>query len=754
MDNNKMENKTVKQLRDIAKENGLRGFWKLRKAELIKFLAFFLPPIPPPQILKIKPPVPPIPAPRKLKIKSPVPPIPAPRKLKIKPLVPPIPAPRKLKPSTQPPRYQLSKKQTRRENSEKRENKNNEAAAWKVPLQLNRDSSLHENREKERQAKRLKKKIQKVNRKVARNKRNRKQLLSKKQSLEIAYEKIKPKSTIAAHHRFELVESASALNQFATQYSIEGKKGYGPLSFLQAVKPTILHFLREHYNIKIKLILKCFMTKTDISSGEEVNTTAFLHSKMETVFKETNLDELYNKVVDKIMESLAKFQREGSGWVVDSIEELVLHTVKHNPLSGSSYIELPKILEDKKAVINMKNEDNQCFKWCVTRALNPVKKNAERISKVLRMQADELNWEGLKFPMELKEISRFETLNEVNVNVFGFENLVYPLRISDANHKKCVNLLLINENEKKHYCIIKDMSRLLSSQKSKNEHKKFFCLRCLNGFGSQTLLDSHEELCRENEVVRIKMPKEGSFVKFRNNYKKMDMPFVIYADFESLMRSISSVQPNPRKPYTEKKMLHIPISFCYYLKCSFDDNLSKVVEYTATSEDEDVSQIFVTHLEEEVKWIYRIPKKKMIFTKKDRHVYERSNKCWICEEPFSEKDKRVRDHCHYTGKFRGAAHNSCNLKFACPKFTPVIFHNLSGYDAHLFIKNLGVTEGNIDCIPNNEEKYISFTKHVEVERKTVKDEDENGEKKEKEVVINKQLRFIDSMKFMNSSLKC
>ena len=252
--------------------------------------------------------------------------------------------------------------------------------------------------------------------------------------------------------------------------------------------------------------------------------------------------------------------------------------------------------------------------------------------------------------------------------------------------------------------------------------------------------------------MRVKMPKEGSFVKFRNNHKKMDIPFVIYADFESLMRPISSAQPNPGKPYTEKKMLHVPVSFCYYLKCSFDHNLSTVVEYTAASEDEDVSQIFVTHLEEEVKWIHSIPKKKMIFTREDRHVYERSDICWICEDTFTEKDKRVRDHCHYTGKFRGAAHNSCNLKYRCPKFTPVIFHNLSGYDAHLFIKNRGVTEGEIDCIPNNEEKYISFTKNVEVERKMVKEEDENGEKKEKEVVIKKHLRFIDSMKFMNSSL--
>ena len=154
-------------------------------------------------------------------------------------------------------------------------------------------------------------------------------------------------------------------------------------------------------------------------------------------------------------------------------------------------------------------------------------------------------------------------------------------------------------------------------------------------------------------------------------------------------------------------------------------------------------------LEQEIKSIYKDhPQKYMTFTKKDDANYKKSDSCWICEKAFNprdEKDPKVRDHCHYTGKYRGAAHNSCNIKFRRPKFTPVIFHNLAGYDAHLFIKNLGVSKGNINCIPNNEEKYISFTKHVEVDRFRPRGE-------EKEVIVTRELRFIDSMKFMNSSL--
>ena len=110
-----------------------------------------------------------------------------------------------------------------------------------------------------------------------------------------------------------------------------------------------------------------------------------------------------------------------------------------------------------------------------------------------------------------------------------------------------------------------------------------------------------------------------------------------------------------------------------------------------------------------------------------------------------KEKKKVRDHCHFTGKYRGAAHNQCNLQFKKPKFTPVIFHNLSGYVAHLFVKNLGKSEGDIKCIPNNEEKYISFSKDIIV--------GEYENKKGEKVKVKHEIRFLDSFKFMTSSLE-
>ncbi|PFX11590.1 hypothetical protein AWC38_SpisGene24613 [Stylophora pistillata] len=597
-------------------------------------------------------------------------------------------------------------------------------------------------------------------------------------------------------HHWTLVKSESLLRKFANQYTIDGVEDFAPKDFLQAVKPTVINFLLTLKNIKMETVLRCNMSKTDVATGETLIQFTHFKSYTEIVFQETDREELYQKCVDKMMESLAKFTREGSGWAVDSIAGLDLNTAEYKPLKGSSYIKLSPDLAKKKAIVNMKNEDNECFKWCVTRALNPVNKNQERISMILKKQAKKLKWDKIVFPMEVKNIHRFEKLNPViSVNVLSYEGSLVPLRVSNVESSKIhIDLLLIAEGEKKHYCLIKSMSRLVSSQLSTEGHKKFICRRCLNYFGSQELLDEHTELCREHEAVREKMPPSGTSLFFKNHHKKIDLPFVIYADFESMIKPLHSVQPNPKECYTEKKQKHIPVSFCYYVKCSFDDRYSKLGEYTAKTEDEDVAQIFVNMLEEEAKAIYKNhPPKKMIFTDSDAKIFKKATCCWICEGEFNDEDeeyKKVRDHCHYTGKFRGAAHNKCNLLARRPKFTPVLFHNLANYDAHLFVRNLGVSEGNIDCIPNNEEKYISFTKSVVVDKfikeelklmtkeelkevakslslskfsKLKKEEllnlikenspEFNGKKTvEKVVDVKRELRFIDSNKFMPGKL--
>ena len=570
-------------------------------------------------------------------------------------------------------------------------------------------------------------------------------------------------------HPFKIRKTASALNQFTNQYAIDAPDGYDPTSFLKTVKQSIISLLSNNTETKSQMILKCVFENTNLQTDETVTTEAAFRSITEIILESTNFDELYEIWKAKILESIDTFQNNGSGWIFKSIVSLEIHTVKYRPLSGSSYIPLPKYLADKKALINLKNDDQQCFKWAVTRALNSIDIHPERIDKKLRAKAETLNWDGITFPTPLSEIDRFERNNPtISVNVFGFaekgssrdakyENTVYPLRTRPYEREHEVDLLLFS-GETKHYCVIKNLSRLLSSQKSKNEHVRFYCRRCCNSFTSEERLAEHDELCRNNETVKIEMPKDFPAQYFIHHFKSQSVPFVVYADFESFTKPISSCQPDSSKSYTNRYQKHEPSGFCYYIKC-FDDSVysQDPVTYTKQSEDEDIAKIFVETLEKNIREIYDkfwnphnnkyMLAKNMIFGEKERKIYEESTNCHICKQSLTPSDKtnhNVRDHCHFTGKFRGAAHNRCNLDYRTPKFFPVFFHNLAGYDSHLFIKNLGKTEGEIDCIPNNEEKYISFTKKIVVNTFTNKE----GE----EIEVKRDLRFVDSFKFLSAGL--
>ena len=251
------------------------------------------------------------------------------------------------------------------------------------------------------------------------------------------------------------------------------------------------------------------------------------------------------------------------------------------------------------------------------------------------------------------------------------------------------------------------------------------------------------------------MPPQNTFLRFKNFRYSEKAPFAIYADFESLIKPLDNCDPDPNRSYTKKYQKHEPISFCYYIEC-FNNTLCKEIfnddtkrkqlkSYIKTKpEDPDVIDVFIKWLEDDVKFLANIKEKKMVFTKEEEKQFNMASDCWICGEELG--NDRVRDHCHYTGRYRGAAHNTCNLKYRKPESVPVFFHNLTGYDSHLFIKKLGSSnkKETIECIPNNEEKYITFTKTIITGQYTNK----KGEEKNKTFKI----VFKDSLKFMSSSL--
>ena len=210
-------------------------------------------------------------------------------------------------------------------------------------------------------------------------------------------------------------------------------------------------------------------------------------------------------------------------------------------MHGSSYIDLPDELKNSaKGLINIKNKDDECFRWCHIRHLNPQKKNPQRIKRDDKQYVDKLNYNGITFPVSQKQYQTIEKQNSIKINVFGYEERQpYPIHISKETFEDQMNLLLITEDEKKHYVLITDFNRFMYNQ-SKHQHCKNFCLSCLQCFSSKYVLEKHAATCLIiNGKQAINMPKEGeNILKFNNHYSQQRVAFVIYADFEVITKKV------------------------------------------------------------------------------------------------------------------------------------------------------------------------------------------------------------------------
>ena len=237
------------------------------------------------------------------------------------------------------------------------------------------------------------------------------------------------------------------------------------------------------------------------------------------------------------------------------------------------------------------------------------------------------------------------------------------------------------------------------------------------------------------------MPTRNPIVEYSNGQHQFKVSFVMYADFESILEPIQGVSNNPAQSSTRGVNVHKPSGWCLHSKFAY----GKVKKPTTQYRGPDCVEKFCEKIISEAKRLYEsFPEVPMIpLGKPQLKEYKNATKCHICFKEFKDKGK-VRDHCHYTGKYRGAAHFGCNLRYKIPSYIPVVFHNLTGYDVHLFIRELAKHTSHMGVIAKNVEDYISFSIKVEVDKYI----DKNGEEKSKEI----ELRFIDSFKFMSSSL--
>ena len=356
--------------------------------------------------------------------------------------------------------------------------------------------------------------------------------------------------------RTKIEQTDKALKGYTKSYEISIKNNKDPLAQMQNTRKAIEHrvitLLNEMKGLKYVETLKVTFSK--MSDGEIVIKNRYFNSKVQTIINHTEINEALQMSKQNVLNLISQWISEGSGWTIQSVDSHYLNIVKYKPLKGSSYIQLPyELRNSKKGLINIKNEDNECFRWCHIRHLNPQDKDPQRIKKTDKQYINKLDYSGIEFPVNVKHYNKIEKQNNINISVFGYEDKEpYPIYVSKEKYEDNMKLLLVTKNENKHYVLIKDFNKFMYNQ-TKHKDRKHFCMHCLQCFSSERVLNNHKDNCIQvNGTKAVNMPtKDNNILKFNNFHKQQPVPFVIYADFEAITEKIHRCQPNSNKSYTE-----------------------------------------------------------------------------------------------------------------------------------------------------------------------------------------------------------
>ena len=376
--------------------------------------------------------------------------------------------------------------------------------------------------------------------------------------------------------RVNIVKKRQALRNRVKSFEVAIVERKDPSKQLYYTTPGVaeelLSILNRDGGMKAQVTLHALFKKKKIEyrddgQAEEVfeYKDAYFNSTAFTILNEYQIIEALDKAAEEINNKIAVWLSEGSGWTIEQIRSHYVNIVKNLPLRGSSYIPSPKELRNSMCgLINLKNTDNECFRWCHNRHLNPRKVHPERITKSDRESVKGLDYTGITFPVTINQINRIEKQNKINIYLFGYDtvkNRPYPIYPSPENYDDNLNLLYIegkNElgEETTHYVLIEDFSKF-NSKFTKHKGKKHFCMRCLQCFYSNESLAKHRVYCLAiNGVQAIDLPQKytdkngverSPCVYFKNHHKSLPVPFCIDADFECITEKISSCQPPPIK---------------------------------------------------------------------------------------------------------------------------------------------------------------------------------------------------------------
>lgn len=546
----------------------------------------------------------------------------------------------------------------------------------------------------------------------------------------------KPRATATVHVSTKQTKNKSFIQKTFTPTKVDPKDR---LKQFRDIEPEIVRFIASNYRGPIKAYLQ--VNAKYINKDDEIKDAPMWESVDIAILLPTSIADSVRELRNALMNIITSRQSssQGSGLRLHSVNEIALKLAKYNPTKGAVWFPLDPYLANKKAVVNVQNTDNQCFKWAILSALHPQLRNPQRVSNYLQY-ADTLDFTGIEFPVQCEDrvYKRFEANNNIALFIYKYDNKkITPAYISKLRGPH-VKLLLV-EDEKtygqltSHYVWIKKWSALMNDQ-TKNEHKPYVCHLCFQKCCSEDDLNKHLVYCGFTEEP-VEFVMETRPLKFTKLCGLEMAPYTVYQDFEcSVVKSDKALHQaeadymiTKNIKYTDYSKEHVPNSYC--------SNLVGIDGYNwlHSYRGEDTIGNYYNHLKSigtRVNDVYENPMP-IQMTEADIDAYEQATHCRFCNKPVVDK---VRDHCHITGRYRGAACKMCNINVKIPDFIPVFIHNFRGYDSHLIVKGL-TRQHKVKVIAQTMEKFMAMDVcMVDFKGRPFK------------------IRFLDSFMFLSASL--
>jgi hypothetical protein len=541
-----------------------------------------------------------------------------------------------------------------------------------------------------------------------------------------------------------VMKSEEALEKCFLTLQVTPKHDINNVDILIDEIPDLFNERKENFvGIKLQLVLNGNFVKKNRTTGAiEYKNNEPIPSKNRVILREDEVNDVIIQSLTEIKERIDNMNNNEAYFQLVKVNNVDFKLREYKPLFGSSYIDLPQWIKSKKATINIKNDDQKCFKYCMLyhKYKDQIKDNPERLYHYKKIEENETinkvsnyDFTNIKFPVDTEDVFKFCKQNNISINIYYVDKRnIIPYQTCARDEKKDdhINLLLIQDEENSHYVYIKNLSRLVRDQLTKNKNQHHICERCFYYSSSIKVFNRHITFCenyRKNEKALPILPKEEkNILKFKNIYKTIKVPLVYYADLEAVLRKIDTknkIQKHEACSYGFLALSDFYKNFKVYTGNSANETTNNFIQ-SLIDEGKKLNEILLNRIE-----MFKLPN----LNEEEEIKFQKANKCHFCNEEFDDEDIKVRDHCHLTGKFRGAAHQSCNLNVRTSLKIPIFFHNGSGYDFKHFIRKLYKIDKNIKILPHTEEKYISIK--VKIEGTNIKFE------------------FKDSMKFLLKSIE-